>query len=215
MNKAFRAWIKAVCIIAGFCVPQMLSALNSGKIEWEIFRIVNQQRIIHGLTPLRLHRKLTKVARMHSGNMVAQGFFSHTDKQGRTPFDRLDQYLPELGWRAAAENIAFNYGNTAEEAASNLMVSWMNSPGHRVNILSSNFTDIGIGVVQSDRYICATQLFTDTTSEITASDIQIAPDYCAATNKTDAYEYELIAPMGLLRYGLPDRFPRRNGNING
>ena len=145
------------------------ASLNTTEIEWKVFQIVNQERAAQGLSPLKLHIKLSEIARLHSANMIQHDFFSHTDHQGKSPFDRLKAYAPELVWNAAAENIAYNYGNSEDEVAKNLMTAWMNSPGHRANILGG-YSEIGIGIVGSGEYYYATQVFTHLTVAAAESD---------------------------------------------
>lgn len=115
---------------------------GEAAMEREVSTLVNQERAQNGLSPLTLADDLTAVARAHSRDMIDRNFFSHTNPDGQSPFDRLRS--AGISYRAAAENIA--YGQRTAEAVMN---SWMNSSGHRANILSANVSEIGIGAVKS------------------------------------------------------------------
>ncbi|TVQ19221.1 MAG: CAP domain-containing protein [Leptolyngbya sp. DLM2.Bin15] len=104
----------------------------------QIWNIVNQQRQMQGVPALALNTQLNSSAQLHSDNMAVQDFFNHTDHLGRGSRDRIVAagYSP---WYSG-ENIAA--GNST---ARDTMNQWMNSPGHRANILSVNYTEIGVG----------------------------------------------------------------------
>jgi len=110
-------------------------------LEREAFDLVNAERIAQGLEALRMDDALRAVARAHSADMVARGFFDHVNPDGLNPFDRLAN--AGVLFSAAAENIASNSGfsNPAEAAVN----SWMNSTGHRTNILNGVYTHTGMG----------------------------------------------------------------------
>ncbi|MCL2508360.1 MAG: CAP domain-containing protein [Oscillospiraceae bacterium] len=107
-------------------------------IEEEVLSLVNKERTSRGLHPLKLNWELARVARYKSEDMRDRGYFSHTSPAYGTPFDMIRSF--NIKMTAAGENIAKGY-RTAQE----VMIGWMNSPGHRANILSGNFTEIGIG----------------------------------------------------------------------
>lgn len=95
------------------------------------------------------------MARMHSEDMAARGFFDHYNPDGESPFDRMGNY--GIKFRAAGENIA-----AGQSTPGSVMDSWMNSPGHMANILSSSFGKIGIGIATGGSYrIYWTQCFTN------------------------------------------------------
>ena len=128
-------------------------------IESLIFEAVNRERVAAGVSRLSASVEMQTIARLHSHNMVAHAFFSHTDQAERNPFDRMRTYYPELRWCAAGENIAYNYGDSPAAVAGNLMTAWLRSPGHRANMLNARFRHMGVGVVQADGYYYATQNF--------------------------------------------------------
>lgn len=110
--------------------------------EKKVVDLVNLERKKIGLKPLTLDTKLSKVARMKSQDMKNKGYFSHTSPTYGSPFDMMKKF--GISYRTAGENIA--KGQTSPEQ---VMRSWMNSSGHRKNILNSKFTHIGVGHVMS------------------------------------------------------------------
>lgn len=120
--------------------------------ERRMVNLVNQERQKQNLNPLKVDPELTRLARMKSQDMVKNNYFSHYSPTYGSPFDMLDKYGVE--YVAAGENIAAN--SSVDNAHSSLM----NSEGHRRNILNPQFTHIGIGIVNSDKYgNMITQLF--------------------------------------------------------
>ena len=118
--------------------------------ETEVMRIVNQRRAEHGLKPLTQDWQLSRVARYKSQDMKDLGYFSHTSPTYGSPFQMMKSF--GISYRTAGENIAKGYASP--EAVVN---AWMNSPGHRANILNSTYTHIGVGFVSSGNYW--TQMF--------------------------------------------------------
>ena len=118
--------------------------------EQEVLDLTNAERAKQGLEPLKLDKELSKVARVKSEDMQKNNYFSHTSPTYGSPFDMMDQF--GISYRAAAENIAMGQ-RTPEEVVN----AWMNSDGHRKNILSSSYTHIGIGYVENGNYW--TQMF--------------------------------------------------------
>lgn len=131
-------------------------------IEAAIFTMVNQERAKAGLSPLTHVTALRSVARLHSIDMVAKSYFAHNSPDGKTPADRLT--AAGIGFSAWAENIRWVSAprtNVAHDIMYEAGSGWMNSPGHRANILNPNMTQLGVGVYLNSartRYY-ATQLF--------------------------------------------------------
>ncbi len=121
---------------------QTSSTMNSD--EKEIFNLINQQRANHGLTALKVDEEVQRVARIKAEDMVANNYFSHTSPTYGSPFDMLKSF--KISYKTAGENIAANSSN------SGAVTAWMNSSGHKANILNSNFNYTGIGVVSSSKY---------------------------------------------------------------
>lgn len=123
-------------------------------VEARMLALVNQERVANGLSAFTMDPGLSNVARSHSSDMVARGYFAHTSPDGLSPFDRMSR--AGISFRSAAENIA--WAGNVEVAHTSLM----NSPGHRANILNPSLRRIGIGIVQKDGlHIMVTQLFMD------------------------------------------------------
>ncbi|MFG3657896.1 CAP domain-containing protein [Streptomyces sp. NPDC047706] len=106
--------------------------------EAEVLKLVNDERAQAGCSPLAASSALAGLAGDYSEAMAEQGFFDHTDPSGRTPWDRAEAAgISNL----AAENIARGQADAAA-----VMEAWMNSPGHRANILNCDFRTLGVGV---------------------------------------------------------------------
>lgn len=135
-------------------LPSPISGSFSEQLEASIFSLVNAERTTQGLPALRLNDALADVARRKSLKMGDLGYFSHTAPDGTTTADWLrSEGHAFSGW---GENIA-NFG--ANATAEEIMSGWMNSAGHRANILNHNFTLLGVGVYQIDGRTFATQVF--------------------------------------------------------
>lgn len=112
-------------------------------VERRVFDLVNNERIKNGRRPLVWIDQAAVAARDHSENMAEFGYFSHTDLQGKQIANKADKYgLSD--WREIGENIAWLSG--AADPATSVVESWMNSTGHRENILNSRFRESGIGL---------------------------------------------------------------------
>ncbi len=128
--------------------------------EW-IWRFTNEIRQRAGLPPLAKEGTLSAVAQAYSDDMLRRGFFSHTNPEGLTVRDRLSPYFSG-SIRSLGENIweGSNLSAANREAlARYIMNAWMSSPGHRENILSADYTHLGVGVTALGREIRATQDF--------------------------------------------------------
>ena len=112
------------------------------RLAREVVTLVNQQRAKIGLAPLKDNWQLARVARYKSEDMRDKNYFSHTSPSYGSPFDMIKNF--GIKYMAAGENIAMGQPTSAS-----VMNSWMNSAGHKANILSKNFTEIGVGVAKS------------------------------------------------------------------
>ena len=129
-------------------IPEEDAAVT--QYEQEVIRLVNEIRAQNGLSALTYNWELSRVARYKSQDMVDNRYFSHTSPTYGTPFQMIRSF--GLSYRSAGENIA--YGQRTPQAVVN---AWMNSSGHRANILSSSYTQIGVGYVANGHYW--TQMF--------------------------------------------------------
>lgn len=120
------------------------------KFIKEVIDLTNVQRKKNGLSALQEDINLSKVAQLKSADMMKNNYFEHNSPTYGSPFDMMDRY--NITYRAAGENIA--YGQTTPAI---VVGAWMDSPGHRKNILNDSFTHIGIGYEEQGRYW--TQMF--------------------------------------------------------
>jgi len=118
--------------------------------EQEVIRLVNEIRVKNGLKPLTYNWELSRVARYKSQDMKDNRYFAHNSPVYGTPFQMIRNF--GISFRSAGENIARGYATP--QAVVN---GWMNSSGHRANILNANYTKIGVGYVPSGNYW--TQMF--------------------------------------------------------
>jgi len=153
-----RSWIWIITIVVIFAMifgfntvfaatNQPLSAAASqqeitcpSEIELQVLTLLNEERANENLAPLTIDMRLMQAARKHNNDMAINDFVSHTGSDGSSPFDRIAD--SGYSMRSAGENIAAGY-RTAEAAVQ----GWMNSDGHRANILHSSYEHIGIGYV--------------------------------------------------------------------
>jgi len=112
--------------------------------EAQMFSLVNHERTSRGLTPLKASSSLLILARKYASKMFARGYFSHYTPDGKSPFDRMDE--AGISYSHAGENLAL--APSTDLAHQGLM----NSPGHRANILSIEYKQVGIGVVDGGIY---------------------------------------------------------------
>ena len=110
----------------------------SGTVEAQVLQLTNNERAKAGCGPLRTNSALTRAADAHASDMVDNHYFAHDSQDGRSPFDRMKAAGFTGG--AMAENIAVGY-----QTAAAVVDGWMNSEGHRKNILNCTYTMIGIG----------------------------------------------------------------------
>lgn len=113
--------------------------------EQEVVTLVNAERAKYGLSALTLDAALCGYARVKSQDMHDQRYFSHTSPSYGSPFDMMRNF--GVSYQYAGENIAMGYSSPAA-----VVNAWLNSEGHRANILSANYTSIGVGYVADGGY---------------------------------------------------------------
>lgn len=126
-------------------VSQPSSPADNLSYEEQVVVLVNQERAKNGLKPLTMNLKLSNVARAKSQDMLDNKYFAHNSPTYGSPFDMMKSF--GITYRTAGENIAMGY-RTPEA----VMQGWMNSAGHRANILNGSFTEIGVGYVADGNY---------------------------------------------------------------
>jgi uncharacterized protein YkwD len=105
---------------------------------------VNRVRVQHGLPPLVPSEVLVETARAHSEDMLRRNFFDHQDPRGRKPADRVTS--AGVSWTRVTENLAMNSGQ--DDPVASAVEGWMDSPGHRANVLDPAVTHTGVGIAE-------------------------------------------------------------------
>lgn len=118
--------------------------------EQQVLDLTNAERAKYGVPALKLDTELSKVAREKSNDMKSKGYFDHNSPTYGSPFDMIKQF--GISYKTAGENIAMGQRSPQE-----VVTAWMNSEGHRKNILNANFTHLGVGHVADGNYW--TQMF--------------------------------------------------------
>ena len=127
-----------------------ISENEQQAVEEQVVTLVNEERAKEGLAPLQIDWELARVAKMKSQDMYDNKYFSHTSPTYGSPFDMMKQF--GISYKSAGENIA-----KGQTSAQQVVDAWMNSEGHRANIMDTKFTHIGVGYVESGHYW--TQMF--------------------------------------------------------
>ena len=127
-----------------------ITTTSLSSYEKEVVRLVNEIRVSNGLNKLKISEELSNVARIKSQDMKDNNYFAHESPTYGSPFDMMRKF--NISYRAAAENIA-----KGQSTPQRVVDAWMNSQGHRKNILNSSYTHIGVGHVKSGNFW--TQMF--------------------------------------------------------
>ncbi|WP_330671542.1 SafA/ExsA family spore coat assembly protein [Anaeromicrobium sp.] len=131
-------------------IPNITDVKN---LENEVIRLVNVERSKNGLPALKANWQLSRCARYKSQDMINKNYFSHESPTYGSPFKMMESF--GLRFSSAGENIA--KGQRTPKAVMN---AWMNSPGHRNNILSRTYTEIGVGLAKDKNGVSYwTQMF--------------------------------------------------------
>lgn len=139
----------------GYITEEELKQKELMEMEGEVVRLVNIEREKAGLAALKTSIEVSNVARIKSEDMAKNNYFNHNSPTYGSPFEMMDYY--GVIYNAAGENIAMGH-----PTAKLVVEGWMNSPGHRANILESMFKKIGVGLYQTENGTNYwTQMFTD------------------------------------------------------
>ena len=139
---SFGGFCKIFSLKCGQNVTETVSSVNS--MEKQVASLTNSKRKAAGLGSLTLDSQLSKLARMKAEDMAKKGYFSHTSPTYGSALDMMKKY--GVSYRTAGENIA--KGQKTPEA---VMKGWMNSSGHRANILNSAYSHIGVGYAKDSK----------------------------------------------------------------
>jgi len=120
---------------------------SSGKTSFQsqVVKLTNRERAKAGCKALKSNTALKTAAQKHSADMAKKDYFSHTGKDGRSPFDRMTD--AGYAFSAAAENIA-----AGQRTPADVVKGWMNSAGHKANIINCTYTEIGVGYAKGGSY---------------------------------------------------------------
>lgn len=125
--------------------PTEQNGYKLSAYEQQVVDLTNAERSKNGLAPLKVDLELSKVAREKSKDMAANNYFDHNSPTYGSPFDMMKKF--GISYRSAGENIAMGQRTPQE-----VVQAWMNSQGHRENILNSSYTHIGVGHVENGNY---------------------------------------------------------------
>ncbi|MGN1081506.1 MAG: SafA/ExsA family spore coat assembly protein [Acutalibacteraceae bacterium] len=117
------------------------------ELEMQVIELINRQRSANGLQTLSYNRELCRAARYKSQDMIDKGYFAHQSPTYGSPFTMMQNF--GLKFSAAGENIAYG-----QETPESVMNDWMNSPGHRANILSAVYNQVGVGAAKASNGTC-------------------------------------------------------------
>ncbi|MGE6376189.1 CAP domain-containing protein [Peribacillus muralis] len=126
-------------------VQQTAKQENDQTVEQQILRLVNEERSKAGLPNVEMDTSLSKTATLKSEDMRDHDYFNHTSPTYGSPFDMMKAF--GITYKYAGENIS-----AGQPSGESVMKSWMNSPGHKANILNKNYTHIGIGHATGGKY---------------------------------------------------------------
>lgn len=116
---------------------------NVASLRTSVICLTNRERVSRGMSALREQKVLTSIAQEHSDDMAQNNYFAHVDRSGGQPWDRAEKAGYTNGW--VGENIAGGYTSPLA-----VMTGWIRSSGHCANILSAQYTEIGIGYASKD-----------------------------------------------------------------
>ena len=126
-------------------VGQKITIPDTGSLaayEQQVFELVNKERAARGLSLLKYNYELARMARIKSQDMIDRKYFAHESPTYGSPFKMMESF--GFKFSSAGENIAYGQKTAAE-----VMNAWMNSAGHKANILSETYTTIGVGVAKT------------------------------------------------------------------
>ena len=124
--------------------PKQKPSTDFSSYQQQVLDLVNAERTKRGISALTLDSNLSSVATKKSQDMVNKNYFDHTSPTYGSPFDMMKQF--GISYRTAGENIA-----KGQKTPQEVVTAWMNSEGHRKNILNPNFTNLGVGIAKDSK----------------------------------------------------------------
>lgn len=162
MKKVLITFLVAAVFLIASTTVVWGAVQGEAQLEQQMLTLINAERAKEGLKPLQMDQRLVELARMKSQDMIEKNYFSHTSPTYGDPFQMMQDY--GIQYWMAGENLAGNPSLTGAHQA------LMNSPGHRANILKSEFSHVGIGVVRGGPYgMMITQMFIKARGEVTTT----------------------------------------------
>lgn len=155
--------MKAQCMIIAMLMFMLglaaQTTMTATEFEAEIFRLTNLERTRHSLPEFYPELLLVDLARHHADNMARQNFFAHEDKEGLDVSGRQKRYCRNLISTRIGENLAYHEHSQRKYSAQTVVTGWMNSPGHRANILNPEFTHLGVAIARTGDKLYSVQVF--------------------------------------------------------
>jgi uncharacterized protein YkwD len=161
------AFVLAVLAAASAAIAQKPASRDAGALERRVHHAINEQRKDRKLPELELEDRLSAIARAHSEDMARRRFFSHVNPDGADPTargKRAGYVCRKVFGNTIREGLAENLFEgspfrSADDFARRSVSGWMNSPGHRRNVLEARYSRTGVGVAISGDGVYVTQLF--------------------------------------------------------
>jgi len=156
MNSNFKLGFLLTLVVLTFNTASVAPTVSAT----EVLNLINQDRQNEGLSPLELDPTLNLAAFAKAEDMLSKKYFNHIGPDGTEPWDFLKIFGYKYSY--AGENLAMGFMDAEE-----LEKSWMSSPTHRANILSPNFSDVGLAIVERDNTTLVVQFFGSKDSKLT------------------------------------------------
>jgi hypothetical protein len=196
------SWLSLVLILGFLALAPHVRKVNAdfvntGAIASQLVELTNAERTKAGLQTLSLNPKLTQAAYAKANDMLSQGFFSHTGPSGRVFYSWVDSTGYE--YTAVGENLAVNLDTISPEE---MVASWLNSPLHRANLLSSTYTEMGMGVsygvYQGRQALFAVHIFAHPKKSTLPQTHVVTPIATVQPSKPRAVPNKIIKNTGVL-----------------
>jgi hypothetical protein len=193
-------WLAVFLALFTVLVAEPLTPKEFGQ---RIFELVNQIRVKNGIAPLLWNTDLASLADMHSLNMAYKGFFDHIDHEGLQVSQRQQKYFPRLIHAGIGENLFFIDNSKRVYDPQEIVSGWMDSPGHRENILQADFTHTGVGVFLLEDKLYTTQVFGIPILELMSD---LPAEFMEGESVAAEFEYIAAAPRDSFQcmLGTPD-----------
>lgn len=159
MEKRIWTILLVLFVFVALSAKTKQKPINVKDFEREVWRLTNVERAKFGLSPYAYDEGLADLARLHSRNMIVQGFFAHKDHLNDEVAQRKTKYYPELVISSIGENLGKFMNKQQIFKPQELVDGWMGSPDHRKNMLDKDYTHLGIGLIFNGEYLWATQNF--------------------------------------------------------